>query len=142
MNHKYPGELAGKMVYLAGPFFGLGQRWLIDEARRILNEFYFRVFSPVHDVGLNVAEVVAAQDVQGIEECNVVFAIVEEWDPGTIFEIGYARRGVFRGKQKRVVIYSPKQPRSHEFTMMRGLQCEIYNDFGSAIYNLIWGELV
>lgn len=38
-------------VYLAGPFFTLAQRWMIEQARTNLREIGMSVFSPFHDVG-------------------------------------------------------------------------------------------
>lgn len=38
-------------VYLAGPFFTLGQLWLIEQARNDLRDGGLDVFSPYHDVG-------------------------------------------------------------------------------------------
>ena len=45
----------GGKVYLAGPFFSMGQRWLVDEARRCLGELGMDVFSPFHDIGPGAA---------------------------------------------------------------------------------------
>jgi len=49
-------ENGPRQVYLAGPFFDLAQLWLIEEARRDLDEVGLKVFSPYHDVGLGSAE--------------------------------------------------------------------------------------
>src|SRR5207237_4443331 len=38
-------------VYLAGPFFDLSQRWLIEECLSLLESLGAEVFSPLHDVG-------------------------------------------------------------------------------------------
>ena len=39
-------------VYLAGPFFNIAQKWLVEEARLALKGMGLKVFSPLHDVGL------------------------------------------------------------------------------------------
>ena len=54
-------------VYLAGPFFNLAQRWLVD-----LVEYALRPsrFSPMHDVGPGSSDV-AALDLAGLGECSV-----------------------------------------------------------------------
>ncbi len=64
-------------VYLAGPFFSMSQRWLVDEARRCLRDLGLEVFSPVHDVGRGPAEVVAAADIQALEGCDRVFLLLD-----------------------------------------------------------------
>ncbi len=48
-----------KRVYLAGPFFNIIQRWLINQARNGLLEQGHDVFSPFHDIGIGEAKVVA-----------------------------------------------------------------------------------
>src|SRR3546814_14352982 len=85
---------AGK-VYLAAPFFDLAQRWLVEEARSNLLDMGAQVFSPVHEVGPGPASIVAPEDIAGLEAADVVFAVLNGVDPGTIFEVGYAvKRGI------------------------------------------------
>ena len=50
-----------------------------------------KVFSPLHDVGRGNADDVAPADLKGLDRSSVVLAIIDGLDPGTIFEIGYAR---------------------------------------------------
>src|SRR3546814_19719315 len=76
---------AGK-VYLAAPFFDLAQRWLFEEARSNLLDMGAQVFSPVHEVGPGPASIVAPEDIAGLEAADVVFAVLNGVDPGTIFE--------------------------------------------------------
>jgi nucleoside 2-deoxyribosyltransferase len=78
-------------VYLAGPFFDLAQVWLIEQARANLREMGLEVFSPYHDIGLGSANDVVAKDLEGIDASHLVFAIADGLDPGTLYEIGYAR---------------------------------------------------
>lgn len=56
------------------------------------------VISPYHDIGLinnesltleNMTEV-CNSDLKAIDECQMVFAVLDGFDPGTIAEIGYA----------------------------------------------------
>jgi nucleoside 2-deoxyribosyltransferase-like protein/pfkB family carbohydrate kinase len=79
-------------VYLAGPFFNMTQRWLIEETRSLFRRFKLEVFSPLHDVGFGEAVEVATGDLQGLERCDRLFAVLDGLDAGTIFEIGYARK--------------------------------------------------
>ena len=76
-----------KQIYLAGPFFSMAERWMIDEARKYLRAEGFNVFSPFHDVGYGKAEKVASADIDGLIKSDIVFAILDNLDSGTIFEI-------------------------------------------------------
>lgn len=122
-----------KKVYLAGPFFHLGQIWLIEQARALLQSAGLQVLSPFHDIGLGTAEDVVPLDIQAIEECDLVFAAVDGLDPGTIFELGYAR-----SLDRPVVIYSETQVGNESLKMMQGTGCEIYANFTTAIYATRW----
>ncbi len=119
-------------IYLAGPFFTLGQRWLVDEARRCLSDFALDVFSPVHDVGPGPAATVAPADLLELDRCDAVFAILDGNDPGTVFEVGYAR-----AKQKP--IYALAQTVSEEdLKMVTGSECRVFDDFVSALHHVAW----
>lgn len=122
----------GGQAYLAGPFFTVGQRWLIDEARRGLQELGLKVFSPVHDVGRGDAQMVAPADIAALEQCDVVFAILDGLDSGTLFEVGYARA---KGKP----VYALAQAVSIEdLKMIEGSDCRVYDDFVTALHHTAW----
>jgi nucleoside 2-deoxyribosyltransferase len=121
-----------RKIYLAGPFFTLAQRWLIAEALDKLAEFGNEVFSPFHEVGLGSAEQVVAKDIAAIEWADVLVAMLDGLDPGTLFEIGYAK-----ALGKHVVAYI-EDPGQHDLTMLIGTNCEITNDFTTAIYKASW----
>lgn len=118
-------------IYVAGPFFSVEQLWLVEEARRFFLASGLSVFSPFHDVGIGGDEV-ARRDIQGIEDCQAVFGIMNGNDPGTIFEIGYAV-----AKQKPVSVFS-ERTKTTDLTMMRGTGCKVFSDYSTAIYNAIW----
>ncbi len=126
--------LAGYLptVYLAGPFFNLAQVWLVDQARNDLRAVGLRVFSPYHDVGVGVAEDVVAADLKGIDESDIVFAIVDGMDPGTVFEVGYAR-----AKGKPVVVYC-ETPSGENHKMLEGTDCLIVADYVTAVFRTVW----
>lgn len=120
------------LVYLAGPFFTLGQLWVVEQARNCLRDMRFKVFSPYHDVGHGPAEQVVGQDVEGIHQSDVVLAIGDGLDSGTIFEVGYARsHGV------PVVFYAENESKE-DCKMMEGTDCFLSDDFVSAIYRTVW----
>lgn len=120
-------------IYLAAPFFTLGQRWLLEETRSILQDMGAAVFSPLHDVGLgDDARRIAAADIEGLRACTAVLGLVDGLDTGTIFEIGYAR-----AIKLPVVAYADRLDAAHS-TMLQGTDCEVVEDYSSAIYRAFW----
>lgn len=120
------------MVYLAGPFFTLGQLWMIEDARNHLLSMGLKVFSPYHDVGPGPAEEVVGPDLDGIHRCDVLFAIADGLDTGTIYEIGYAR-----ALNKPVVVYAENES-EEDLKMMEGSGCIMSTDYVTAIYKAAW----
>jgi len=128
-----------KNIYLAGPFFSISERWLINELRNILINFGNNVFSPFHDVGIidtgdiyNQATIIAAKDIDGLSKCDTVLAVITGLDAGTLFEIGYAK-----SLNKKIVILA-QNVNENDLTMLVGTGCEITNDFSTAIYKASW----
>jgi hypothetical protein len=123
--------LEAPTVYLASPFFGLGQEWLVDLVQHALVELGADPFSPLHDVGRGGPEV-AQKDLDGIDRSAAVLALVDGLDVGTIFEIGYAVRC-----GKPVVAYLDPQ-RAEDLTMLAGSGVEITDDLSTAVYRSVW----
>lgn len=119
-------------VYLAGPFFSYSQRWLIGQFYRALLGEGVKVFSPLHDVGIGSAEEVTEPDIEGLNASDVVLAVVDGLDSGTLFEIGYAV-----AKGKKVVAYVQNESEK-ALQMLEGTHCDIENDFTTAIYKTSW----
>ncbi len=119
-------------VYLAAPFFDIGQMSLVEELRKIFLEANLKVFSPYHDVGWGSPEKVATADIEGLKESKCVLACLGSPDVGTVFEIGLAR-----ARECPVIIYAPRLGQNDE-TMLLGSGCEIVRDFASAVYRTIW----
>lgn len=119
-------------IYLAGPFFTLAQMWLINETKRCLEDTGMDVFSPYHDVGVGTAEDVVQHDVDGIHNCDVVYALFDDRDPGTLFEIGMAIQA-----GKKVVVLAENSTNEH-LKMYEGTGCQIYKDFATSIYAVGW----
>lgn len=121
------------MVYLAGPFFSYSQKWLINEVYFSLRGLGMSVFSPWHDVGEGTVEDgVAKDDLDGLDECKIVFAVVDGLDSGTLFEIGYARK-----KGIPVVVYVENETAA-SLTMLYGSMCIVERDFTTALYKCLW----
>lgn len=122
-------------VYLAGPFFSLAELWLVEETRNILIDMGMDVFSPYHDVGRGEAEEVVGPDLEGIKNCDLVFAIGDGLDSGTIFELGYAL--ALTDRSRPIVLYVESE-REEDLKMMQGTGCVICNDYVTAIYKAAW----
>ena len=121
-----------RQLYLAGPFFNLSERWLIEEAYKYLTHAGIKVFSPLHNVGRGLANEVVDKDLDGLNKCEVIFAIVDNLDSGTLFEIGYAV-----SKNKKIIILNQKET-AEDLKVMVGTNCLIEKDFVTAIYKTIW----
>jgi nucleoside 2-deoxyribosyltransferase len=119
-------------IYLAGPFFNIAQKWLVEESRAALMGMGLKVFSPLHDVGLGTAREVAPRDIAALKVSRVVLALVDGIDPGTIFEIGYAR-----SLGKPVVVLA-ESTADEPLKMLVGTECDIVADFVSAVYRAAW----
>lgn len=122
-------------VYLAGPFFTISQRWLIEEVRTALRGMGLEIFSPFHNVGDGAAHDVAIKDIRGLEKSTAVFAIVDGLDSGTLFEVGYARA-------KGIPVIAFVQNESVDaLKMIEGSGCVMERDLVSAIYKTVWAVL-
>jgi nucleoside 2-deoxyribosyltransferase len=127
-----PASTSRTRIYIASPFFSLGQRWVVDEARRCLLEFGLDVFSPIHDVGSGPGDEVAPSDLKALRECDAVFAILDGNDTGTLFELGYA-------KALGIPVYALAQAVSEEdLKMVSGSGCRVFDDFVTALHHLAW----
>lgn len=127
-----PRRSGKRRCYLAGPFFNLGQRWLVEEAKSALEGQGLEVFSPFHDVGHGQAQVVVPQDLEALNSVDVVFGLVDGLDPGTLFELGYAR------SQHIPVVAFVEQEDGESLKLLSGSGCHIERDFTTAIYRTNW----
>lgn len=126
----YPSK-KGK-VYLAGPFFTLSEKLFVAECRDLLMAMGMDVFSPYHDVGEGKAEEVVPKDIDAINDCDCLFAILDGMDSGTLFEVGFAvKSGI------KVVAYSENATEG-ELKMLVGTGCDVNTDFTTALYKTCW----
>lgn len=116
-----------RSVYLAGPFFNPQQLWMIEETLTQLRSQGLKVFSPFHDVGFGPAASVAKQDLKAISTSDSLFALLDDYDPGTLFEIGFAR-----AINKPVTVFISSR-NATLLTMLVGSDCDVFHDFVSAI---------
>lgn len=131
-----PPDVTPPTVYLAGPFFDIGERFVVEEVKHLLESEGAEVISPAHDIGraaeYDSPEEVAQQDLEAIERADLVFALLDHLDSGTHFELGYARKD-----GTPVIGYSNNFETNSE-TMILGSGCAVYEDLSSAVYNAIW----
>lgn len=118
-------------VYLAGPFFTLGERWMVERVRTALVGIGARVFSPIHDVGPGDVEV-AQKDLDGLDDCDAVFALLDGFDPGTIYETGWAAR------ENIPVVAFASEVHAKETKMLVGSGAEVHTDLTTAMYRAVW----
>lgn len=121
-----------KKVYLAGPFFNLSQRWLIEEFKYALENAGVQYFSPLHHVGRGEADAVYDPDIEGLKKCPVVLACLDGLDPGTIYEVGYAH-----SLGAKVVAFVSAE-RKEDLKMIVGGGSQVANDFATALYLTVW----
>ena len=82
-------------------------------------------------MGLSSAEIAQA-DLKGLRNCSKVLALLDGVDPGTIYEVGYARAlGI-------PVVALAERVEPEHLTMIAGSGCDIVNDFTTAIYRILW----
>ncbi|MEH3140256.1 MAG: PfkB family carbohydrate kinase [Mycobacterium kyogaense] len=118
-------------IYLAGPFFSVAERWLVETSRAVLAGLGASVFSPLHDVGLGGDEV-AAPDLEGLRQADAVFALLDGWDPGTVYEVGWAHHNDLP------VVGFLNAPVHEGSKMLVGAGAELHDDLSSALYRAVW----
>lgn len=130
---------AGGRIYLAGPFFSAPERWLIDEAYRCLRSEGVEVWSPSEEAGIldpfsapHEIRTVVREDLVAIDQSKCMLALLPVPDPGTLFEIGYAR-----SRNIPVTVYAPKAY-NRDLTMIEGSDCAVRDDLASSIYTALW----
>lgn len=127
-----PPPIPDTKIYLAGPFFTTSQQWLVDETLKSLQDMGFKVFSPIHEVGIGSPHDLANQDLAALEQSGLVLALIDGCDAGTIFEVGYAR-----AKGIPVVAIAEKED-GETLTMLIGSGCTIVKDYSTGIYKACW----
>lgn len=123
---------AERCVYLAGPFFTVAQRWLIDSLLETFGGLGVSVFSPIHEVGEGDPNLVAKGDLDGLDKSQVLFAVLDGLDAGTLVEVGYAiAKGI-------PVVAFTQVEHDNNLTMLAGTGCVIERDLVTAMYKAAW----
>jgi nucleoside 2-deoxyribosyltransferase len=86
-----------KKVYIAGPFFTKGEIMLGEEVYTALHDAGFSVYSPCREDVIHGHESSAKErmdcfktNLRGIDGADNVVALLDDEDPTTMWEIGYA----------------------------------------------------
>jgi nucleoside 2-deoxyribosyltransferase len=99
-------------LFIIGPFFTEAEEEFMVKAKERLVEEGKEVKTPL-DIGYvkDGSEVLFKEDLQFIEQSDIIVAILDGLDPGTMCEIGYAR-----AKEKKVVgLWTDKERRIDPF---------------------------
>lgn len=96
--------MKSKRIYLASPWFNEAQAERENRVKNKLRELGFDVWSPKENSSLSpitdpeVREAIFAANISGMKDCDIIFAITDEKDMGTVWEAGfvYGMRNVLR----------------------------------------------
>jgi len=127
-----PNNLSEKQVYLASPFFALSELILVDKIRNALLSFGVKVFSPFHDIGFGEAISVAKKDLDGINNSDIVFMVLDNLDSGTLIESGFSM-----ANDKTIIGYH-RTCDENDLLMLEPSNFNSYNNLTTALYHTIW----
>jgi len=116
-------------VYLAGPFFTQEQAIVIRRIEAILADLKIECFSPSrdqpqfrHDAApeekCRLSREIYAGNLQAIRNGDLMLACIDDFDPGTIWEMGYAR-GLFAAY--RIIAFTTQH---HGLNLMLAESCD------------------
>ena len=106
-------DIKNMKVYFASPWFNPDQAEREERVKGRLRELGFNVWSPKENSSLSpitdsvIREKIFSANVENIENCDILFAITDGKDMGTIWEAGYVNglnAAVYPSKRK-VVVY-------------------------------------
>ncbi len=94
-----PARLEEVRVYLAGPWFSVAEAMLIEEMEAVLEHLGLHVTSPRRDLGVldpgappDEIRKIGERDYAAIDASDVVVALLDGDDPGTLMEVGWAAK--------------------------------------------------
>lgn len=96
-----------KLVYIAGPFFNEKQNEVVENIKKICEGLSLKYYSPKDELRYRKDDPPekAARcyelNLIAMKKADIMVAIIDDFDPGTIFEMGY-----FAYKKKRILAYS------------------------------------
>lgn len=125
-------SITDRQIYLASPFFALSELILIDKIRNAFLSFGVKVFSPFHDIGIGTCKSIAKKDLEGIDNSDIIFCLLDNYDSGTLIESGYSL-----AKGKKIIGYH-RTCEVEKLLMLKVSDIQYYNHLTTAIYKTIW----
>lgn len=88
------------MIYIAGPFFNDYQTSIIEKIKKTLEDLGIEYFSPKdknknveklpdEKIGKEFRQKIFIDNCMGMKDCNAAIAVIDDFDKGTIWEMGY-----------------------------------------------------
>lgn len=120
-------DIKNMKVYFASPWFNPDQAEREERVKGRLRELGFNVWSPKENSSLSpitdpvIREKIFSANVENIENCDILFAITDGKDMGTIWEAGYVNglnAAVYPSKRKIVVYYCETLGPNGQFNLM------------------------
>jgi nucleoside 2-deoxyribosyltransferase len=101
------------IIYLAAPFFKPVQLATVFELENVIEAAGFSIISPRRSGVIlkdlepeqrrEMAPIIYHKNREDIERCDIVIAVIDDFDPGTVWEMGYAA-----AKYKQIFTYTAK----------------------------------
>lgn len=104
-------------AYIAAPFFSYDQKEVVKSIEGLLDEYFIDYYSPMRDGVLKEMskeerakrmEEIYNKNLHELLNCDLVVAVIDDYDTGTVFEIGYFTRIKTFNPDKKLITYSPK----------------------------------
>ena len=120
-------DIKNMKVYFASPWFNPDQAEREERVKGRLRELGFNVWSPKENSSLSpitdpvIREKIFSANVENIENCDILFAITDGKDMGTIWEAGYVNglnAAIYPSKRKIVVYYCETLGPNGQFNLM------------------------
>ena len=120
-------DIKNMKVYFASPWFNPDQAEREERVKGRLRELGFNVWSPKENSSLSpitdpvIREKIFSANVENIENCDILFAITDGKDMGTIWEAGYVNginAAVYPSKRKIVIYYCETLGPNGQFNLM------------------------
>lgn len=96
-----------KKIYIAAPLFNEKEIAVIEKIKKCLSELNINFYSPKDEFQFKKgdpsenAKQCYNSNINAMNTCSHMIAVIDDFDPGTVFEIGY-----FIGFSKPVIAYS------------------------------------
>lgn len=126
-----------KRVYIAGPFFTDEQNIVIEKIKTILKMLTMSYYSPkdhtryVKGDPPAVAKKCFDENIDEINKCELMIAVVDDFDPGTLFEMG-----CFFTVKKPILSFS-SVPKRKLNIMLTQASIGFANGFGELVDKLV-----